>query len=152
MKITHADLQWIKPLAILFNNYRIFYSQESDLKKSEEFLTERVRNKESIILICTSDNEQQIFGFIQLYPIFSSVSCSKDFVLNDLYVLPDFRNLGVATFLLEASKSYVIENKGKGLALETATDNPAKAIYEKLGWKLDASFLHYYWSNPKGII
>ncbi|WP_168197001.1 GNAT family N-acetyltransferase [Flavobacterium alkalisoli] len=61
-----------------------------------------------------------------------------------LFVRPDFRKTGIATQLLTEAKNYVRRNNGKGLALETAKDNPARALYEKMGWKQDRDYLHYY--------
>jgi len=47
------------------------------------------------------------------------------FLLNDLYVDPQYRGKGIGEALLNQGKQYTIENNGKSLILETATDNPA---------------------------
>ncbi|HAI44518.1 MAG TPA: GNAT family N-acetyltransferase, partial [Maribacter sp.] len=36
-------------------------------------------------------------------------------------------------------------NGYKGLALETAIDNPAQKLYEKLDWEKDSHCFHYFW-------
>lgn len=143
----------VKKLAHLFDAYRVFYGKSSNVQLAENFLNERIENNQSHIIVAVNDQEKYV-GFTQIYPVFSSVSCQKDFILNDLYVLNDYRKTGVATLLLEKAKVYVNLNDGKGLALETASDNPAKILYESLGWHEDKSYLHYYWNannNPKVI-
>ena len=62
-----------------------------------------------------------------------------------MYVDNKFRGKGIGTLLLEKAKVFSYEKGGKGLALETARDNPARKLYEKLGWHLDEEYLHYYW-------
>ncbi len=63
-----------------------------------------------------------------------------------MYVRLEYRNLGVAKELLEHAKKHCFKRGFKGLALETAVDNPAQELYEKLGWKKDSGYLHYFWS------
>ena len=85
-------------------------------------------------------------GFTQLYPSFSSVSLKATLILNDLYVHETNRNTGVAKTLLNTAKTYCNNNNFKGLALETATDNPAQYLYEKQGGKKDIHSFHYFWA------
>ena len=45
---------------------------------------------------------------------------------------------------MKAAASAAREHGVAGLQLETAADNePAKALYDKLGWNLDSEFHHY---------
>ena len=46
--------------------------------------------------------------------------------------------------LLIAAQEYAKANNLKGLTLETASDNPAQKLYERLGWSKDESY-HYFW-------
>ena len=92
--------------------------------------------------------EGQIIGFTQLYRTYSSVSMQAFFILNDLYVLPEFRRKGAGEKLLKGAKELCGKLRFKGLALETANDNPAQQLYEKLGWRKDVDYLHYFWTNP----
>ncbi|WP_246865770.1 GNAT family N-acetyltransferase [Croceivirga thetidis] len=131
----------------LFDGYRVFYNQNSDLEAAEKFLSSRLNKNESIIFMAKVG--AKAMGFTQLYFTFSSVSMEPFLILNDLYVTPDFRGLGVGEKLLTIAKSFCSNNGYKGLALETAVDNPAQYLYEKLGWKKDTDFFHYFWKNPK---
>lgn len=133
----------IEQLAILFDEYRQFYAQQSDIGKAKSFLYERIQKNESVIFVAESNNK--LVGFIQMYPTFSSVSMKGDIIMNDLYVFPEYRRRGLGKALLEAAKTFCTDNNYKGLWVETAIDNPARNLYEKLGWEKDVSFVHYYW-------
>ena len=129
-------------IAELFDLYRQFYLQISDLEASKSFIRERLTNNESVIF-CAVTADLAV-GFVQLYPSFSSVSMKKLWILNDLFVHPDSRKKGVASKLLEAATQFAIETKAKALTLKTAQDNlPAQALYSSLGWKLNTRFQTY---------
>jgi len=85
-------------------------------------------------------------GFSQLYTTFSSVSLKPVYILNDLYVESSQRKTGIGEALLNREKTFCIENGYKGIMLETAIDNPAQKLYEKLGWQKDMHCFHYFWS------
>ena len=147
IQLKQADIEDLEALAILFDSYRVFYKQETDLKGARKFLKKRLENKDSIILLAQDGNGA--LGFTQLYPTFSSVSMERSYILNDLYVIPSARNKGIGKMLLNAAQSLVKAKQYKGLALETAVDNPAQKLYEKEGWTKDEGFYHYFWSRPK---
>lgn len=133
MTIRLAKVEDIPALAVLFDLYRQFYQQAPDLAAAETFLQERFALKESIVLVAEENGE--LAGFTQLYPIFSSVSLRRTWLLNDLYVLGSYRGRGVGTALLDAAKDLGRERGIKWLLLETAEDNrTAQSVYEKNGW------------------
>jgi GNAT superfamily N-acetyltransferase len=134
MQIRKAEIADIEPLAVLFDQYRIFYKSSSDIKGAKEFIEERIKKNQSTIFLAISDNE--IIGFTQLYPIFSSVSMKRTWLLNDLFVHEKARKKGVAQALLNAATSYGSSTTSKWLLLQTGEDNTvAQALYEKNGWK-----------------
>jgi len=49
----------------------------------------------------------------------------------------------VGEALLERARQFALETNAQGLILETGADNPARKLYERLGWKGDAT-LHYF--------
>lgn len=144
MKITKATIKHLFELTKLFDAYRVFYEQESDLAAAEKFLKERLEKDESIIYIAL-DNDGKGLGFTQLYPTFSSVSMQRFYILNDLFVVPEMRGKGIGESLLKLAQKLAIANNWKGLALETAADNPAQKLYERLGWEQSSDFYHYFW-------
>lgn len=142
MEILQATIEEAEGVSTLFNLYRIFYQQESDLDGARTYIKERIENKESIIFV--AKDKQNYVGFMQLYPIFSSISMKRAWVLNDLYVDEKARKQGVAELLLHKAKEYAIETGAKSISLETAPDNDsAQRLYEKNGYKRDTEFYHY---------
>ena len=125
----------------LFNEYRVYFGQSSDELEAEIFLTERLKNNESIIFIAKQN--EKVIGFTQLYPGFSSLSLKPIGILNDLYVLESHRNSGAGKSLIEAAFSLGKNLNWKGMILETSPDNPARRLYEREGLKLENEYLHY---------
>ncbi|MEQ6353743.1 GNAT family N-acetyltransferase [Lysinibacillus sp. M3] len=146
MEICTVTIATVGDVLPLFNAYREFYGQQSDLERAKQFLLERLNKEESVIFLAYI-NAQPV-GFVQLYPTFSSVAMKKAFILNDLFVAEHARKHGVAHALIEQCYSYCVRNDGRYLGLETATDNVrAQKLYEKLGMRIDNGVFHYikYW-------
>lgn len=144
MHIIQAYIEHVDDLTPLFNAYRVFYKQESDLMSAKSFLKARIQNNESIIYLAYINDEA--VGFTQLYPLFSSVSLKPFYLLNDLYVKSSHRNQGIGEALINRAKFLCEIQKNKGLALQTGTDNPAQKLYERLGFVKDHD-LYYYWTR-----
>ena len=137
----------LNDVANLFNDYRIFYEQPSDINGAKSFIKDRLNNKDSIIFVASTEKHgDKSVGFTQLYPTFSSVSMKRQYVLNDLFVTPDCRRDGVGKALIQHAQD---EQDCKGLALATAYDNVvAQSLYEQLGFIKDETFYHYSWTVP----
>jgi GNAT superfamily N-acetyltransferase len=133
---TVTDLELVAPL---FDAYRVFYGQVSDLTVAQDFLLDRFRHNQSVILLAARGDAA--VGFTQLYPSFSSVSAARIFILNDLFVAPDARRSGVAAMLLAAAAEYGRAVGAVRLTLTTAhTNESAQALYGSAGWVLDTVF------------
>lgn len=148
MKVITATAALLDQLVPLFDSYRQFYKKPSDLDGARAFLKARFDNHESTIFIALDDNNVAL-GFTQLYPGFSSVSMKRDYLLNDLFVASNARGKGVGKALLLKAQAFAKANNSKGIMLETAVDNPAQHLYEKLGWKNDVEVYHYAWEVPQ---
>ncbi len=146
IQIIQAEKNHIPELVPLLDGYRRFYKQTSDEIAVQHFLEERFKNKESVILMALAEGNTA--GFTQLYKSFSTVSLQPLLILNDLYVPAEYRNKGIGKALLLESQEYCARNNYKGLALETAIDNPAQKLYEQLGWEKDSHCFHYFWTVP----
>ena len=143
MEIIRVQQQHLDSVAILFDAYRQYYGQKVDLVAAKNFLSERLLLDESVIFLALEGNKP--LGFTQLYPMFSSISMERQWVLNDLFVNQNARNLGVGKSILEAAQNFVRQLGHKGLLLETTPDNEkAQKLYEKLGWKREENY-YFYW-------
>jgi len=147
MEIRKVKKRDLRSLTQLFDQYRVFYDKVSDLDKAEVFLKERIKNKESEIYVAQSFSGD-LAGFIQLYPLFSSTQMKRLWLLNDLYVHPDFRGNGISKKLLERAKDLCMETNSAGFMLETSKTNLiANSLYESMGFHLDIAHNYYIWEN-----
>jgi len=141
MIIRRAKKRDIEQLSVLFDKYRIFYKQKSDIDRAKLFLKKRMKRKESVIFV--AEERKVLIGFTQLFPIFSSVSMQRTWLLNDLYVNEKARGMGAATKLLNAAKEFGKETNSKWLLLQTAADNfTAQKVYEKNDWAKETDFFY----------
>ncbi len=141
--IRQAVLSDLDQLASLFDQYRQFQGQATDLSAAQEFLRARFDHGESIVFI--AHEGEQTVGFAQLYPSFSSVSLKRVFVLNDLFVSELGRRKTVATRLLAALEAYAWALGAARVTLNVARPNTtAQAVYEARGWKQDEQFFMYH--------
>lgn len=142
-KIRLATENDLSIVANIFDLYRQFYKQPSDINRATKFISERLNAKDSIILI-SENNTNEPTGFAQMFYTFSSVHTCNLLILNDLYVKNEFRKQGIATALLQACKEVAENHRSKSILLETeSTNNSAKKLYEKFGYKLDNNITHY---------
>jgi GNAT superfamily N-acetyltransferase len=136
---TPSDLDHLAPL---FDGYRQFYRQPSDVEGAKRFLLDRLRCNQSIIFIAYQAGEG--VGFTQLYPSFSSGAMAQILILNDLFVIPEARKRGVGSALLERGAEYARQIGALRLVLSTEANNlTAQSLYEKYGWKRDTAFWVY---------
>lgn len=130
-------------LAMLFDGYRVFYGQASDLARATAFLRERLERRDSELLLAV-DAQGEGLGFVQLYPSFTSVGTARIEILNDLFVAAQARGLGVARSLLRQAARDARARGSVELLLSTALDNaPAQSLYASEGWQRDTHFVEY---------
>ena len=146
MNIVSATINDLNIVAPLFDRYRVFYEKASDLDGAVAFLSDRLRNNESVIYLAKDDDGKGL-GFIQLYPLFSSTRMSRLWLLNDLFVDPSARRKGIAKLLLERAKEHCRTTKARGFFLETGADNKeGNALYPAAGMTLNDDHNFYYWN------
>ena len=132
--IRRGTLDDLDTIAPLFDLYRSFYQQPSDLALARDFIALRLRRQESVILIAERDGTA--VAFTQLFPSFSSVRAGRSWILNDLYVRADARRNGIARALLQAAADFARADGAIRLELETDPDNrSAQALYRHMGWE-----------------
>ncbi|HEY8615817.1 GNAT family N-acetyltransferase [Phenylobacterium sp.] len=142
VEIRHASIADLDAVTPLFDGYRQFYGQPSDLAVARDFLQDRFRHMDSAILLAVADGQPA--GFTQLYPSFTSVGCARIFVLNDLFVAPAHRGKDVGGRLLDAAAEFGRRMGAVRLTLSTAVDNhTAQSVYAHKGWARSDAFLTY---------
>lgn len=145
--IYQAELKDLDKAAALFNQYRQFYKREDDLNGAEEYIRERLTRGDSIMYLAdyNSGGTLATAGFLQLYPSFSSLSMSRLWILNDLYVDSEYRGLGIGRKLLDQAKAHALQTGAKGLTLSTQLHNvTAQQLYASAGYVQDEEFAYYY--------
>lgn len=142
--VRSATLNDLPALAELFDAYRIFYEKQTDIDGAFHFLQDRMLNKESVIFVSEADG--RLTGFTQLYPLFSSTRMKRLWLLNDLFVSPEWRGKGHSMALIDAAKELAIQTNAVGLMLETAKSNDiGNQLYPKMGFVCDHDHNYYSW-------
>lgn len=134
--IRRATSEDIDAVAPLFDAYRGFYGQPSDLARARDWLRARMEGGDSVVFM--AEHGAAAVGFVQLYPMFTSVGTARTWILNDLYVDAAARRNGVARGLLDAAVEFARSDGARGIVLETTRDNAAaRALYRNAGWSED---------------
>lgn len=138
MEIKRIDSSESSFVIELFDKYRVFYKQPSNIDLAKSFIQARLDKNESVIFVAiVKDNNKVIpVGFTQLYPKFSSGKAIKIWVLNDLYVEPEYRKQGIGEGLINSALKYAKDDRASHVELSTAVDNYlAQRLYESIGFK-----------------
>ena len=136
-----TDVDLVAPL---FDAYRQFYEQPSDVALARAFIAARLERNESVIFL--AERAGRPVGFVQLYPLFSSTAPRprRLWLLNDLYVAPEARASGMGRALMARARRLAEETDAVGLELATARDNlAAQRLYQSLGYRRDDGFFRY---------
>ena len=143
MLIVRASENHLDELARLFNLYRIFYEEKNNYQKAYDFICARVEKEESVIYVASNENDQ-LSGFVQLYPSFCSVALIPIMILYDLYVDENHRGEGIGRALMNQASKHAKDNDFKRLELSTAITNViGQSLYESLNYQRDKDFYHY---------
>jgi len=144
LKATLVTSNNIDKVTPLFDAYRVFYKQESDINSCKAFLLKLLENKSNHMWMATNDSGEHM-GFVNLYPSYSSVNLAPVFILNDLFVDVASRKKGVGSYLLKHAATWAKHNNAIRLHLETGTNNTtAQKLYESLGWLKEKDSYFYY--------
>ena len=139
VEATAADLE---AAARLFDAYRVFYREPSDIAAARAFIGERFEQRDAVIFLAR-DGEEAV-GFVQLYPSLSSVSMRRIWILNDLFVAPSARRGGVGRRLMDRARDFARASGALRIELTTERANTtAQALYAACGYARDDVFYKY---------
>ncbi len=144
LTISQASAKDVDDIASLFDAYRQFYEQPSDIRLAHSYLSERLANEDCVVFVARGADGSAL-GFTQLYRTFCSVEAQKAWILYDLFVSENARRHGVAEQLMNAAQYFAKQSGACWLRLETAHSNTqGQTLYEKLGWEKDEDFFTYF--------
>jgi len=142
LAVRTASLKDLEAIAPLFDAYRRFFTQKPDLETSRRFLGERLERGESVVLAAFERDEAA--GFLQLYPLFSSWYCKRQWFLSDLYVDERFRKRGIGKRLVSACIDYAKRSGARAILVELPFSEPHLVkFYGELGFAKDDVFELY---------
>jgi ribosomal protein S18 acetylase RimI-like enzyme len=137
-----ANLEHLDDLVPLFDAYRVFYKQPSDLEAAREYLQARLERNECALFLAY--DQTTAVGFTLLYNTFTSVILKPLVILNDLYVIPEARGLRIGERLIERGVAHAKLVGAAFLRLRTAHDNASgQKLYERVGFVRDEVYLTY---------
>lgn len=143
VSVRPASIEDLEAVKVLFDQYRVFYGKNSDLCQAHDFILARLNNQDSKIFVAEIYS-RVIVAFVQLYPVFSSISAKSSWILNDLYVAEQYRQNGIASKLIEHVIQFANLTCAASISLQTGKDNlSAQSLYEKLNFVQDEYFLSY---------
>jgi GNAT superfamily N-acetyltransferase len=139
LTVRTAALGDLDAIAPLFDAYRRFFTEKPDPENSRRFLGERLERRESVVLAAFEGGEAA--GFLQLYPLFSSWYCQRQWFLSDLYVGERFRERGIGKRLVSACIDYAKRTGARAILVELPFSEPHLVrFYGDLGFAKDGVF------------
>lgn len=144
MQVIHCTEAHLDVLSELFNDYRIFYEQPSDVPACRAFIHQNLQQNRSKIFLLLDDEGREV-GLSQLYPSVCSISMRPYYYLSDLYVIKSARQKGHARHLMNYVTDHFMNLGSQRLTLDTATTNKiAQALYESLGYEREDVYITYH--------
>lgn len=142
IEVARASAEDVDAVAVLFDQYRQFYEQNSNVALAKNYINERISTDTSVIFLARVD--ERPVGFTQLYSTYCSVDAAPICVLYDLYVQQDARRLGAGKALMNSALAHAKASGASRIDLETEINNVnAQQLYESLGYIRDTEFYKY---------
>lgn len=143
LQVRQAVLADLDEAAALFDRYRQYQGEASDLAAGRAFLQARFEHGQSVVFLARLHG--RAVGFAQLYPSFSSTALARVYILNDLYVADEGRRHGVASALLATIERYAAQFGACRLSLNVKQGNTAaQQLYAARGWVRDGEFFMFH--------
>lgn len=117
----------------------------TDAISDEQFgiVFEEALNSPELITMMMIEEEKEAIGFANLMIIFSVWAHGKALILDDLFVLEEYRGKGLGRKVLEFIEDHAKENKYKRLQFQSELSNPnAYKFYISLGYKSED--MHFF--------
>ncbi|MEB8143328.1 GNAT family N-acetyltransferase [Mammaliicoccus sciuri] len=143
MNIRRLQLNEIEQVVSVFDDYRVHFGHQSDIKTTYEFIYRNVSREDTVIFIAEAN--EQVIGFVQLYKMLSSMKMSNLLIINDLFLTADARGQRIGEQLMNQAFTYGKENGYETIYLETEKSNiTGNRLYQKLGMQIDDEHNYYH--------
>ncbi|MGL1930391.1 MAG: GNAT family N-acetyltransferase [Desulfotalea sp.] len=127
----------------LVDQYREFCGFNKSPKKTKEFFQNLLTNNEANTFIAINA-EDEVMGFVNLYPSYSTLALRKIWILNDLGVSAKFRRMGVAQALIAEVIGFAKTSGAIRIELKTEiTNRSAQKLYSEIGFAIDNDNIYY---------
>jgi len=144
--IHHATIQDVPRLSTLLAELlgEGAYFTANSLRQQQGF-TLLLQRPDSAQIFVARDLRGEIIGMCTAQLVISTVQGTAAAWIEDLIVLPAFRQQGIASKLLQSATEWTMQQDGTRLQLLVDVNNPvAVALYEKLAWKSTELQARYY--------
>lgn len=143
MLIERLSERYIDQFVVVLDEYREFCGFAASPRETKEFFKNILVKNEATIFIAMSEKDE-VMGFINLYPSYSTLSLKRLWILNDLGVSHKFRRLGVAQALIQKSIEFAGQSGAIRIELKTEKLNiHAQKLYSEIGFKVDQEHVYY---------
>jgi ribosomal protein S18 acetylase RimI-like enzyme len=119
--------------ADLFDQYRAHYGEAADPERSLAWLERNISS--GALDVFTAEVDGEIVGFAITMTIPASLRLGHYWQIKDLFVVPQWRHVGIAQALLDHLRSRAVAAGALRLVCQTETDNvDALRLYEGSGF------------------
>jgi GNAT superfamily N-acetyltransferase len=130
-KVTHLDLSELLPL---MRAYCDFYEVEPRDDRLVNMSRALIDSPSEGCQLLARDPDRKPVGFATIFWGWSTLSASREGLMNDLYVVPDIRGGGVGRRLIDACRGECRKKGINTLTWSTAPDNKtAQRLYDSTG-------------------
>ncbi|MGB0835348.1 MAG: GNAT family N-acetyltransferase [Psychrobium sp.] len=144
MTLVLAELRHIDAVVPVMDEYRAFCGFESKGSETQQFLQQIIANQQSKLFLAVDEQTQQVMGFVNLYPSFSTLALKPIWILNDLAVSSRFRGRGLAKELIDGALEFAKLSGAIRVELKTeVTNTRAQALYKSLDFNIDNDNVYY---------
>lgn len=150
MEIKLCNINDLDRLVPLFDSYRQHFKQASDPEAIKQYLQQRIEADEAIIYLAQS--QEDLHGFVVLYPSFSSIGLAPIWILNDFYLKSGNQKRLMAKELLDRIGADCKEQGGIRIEVNTRKENhKLHKLYKDYGFEKDYKYDYYFLQLRKSI-
>ncbi|WP_226666191.1 GNAT family N-acetyltransferase [Microbulbifer aggregans] len=140
--VSESNLNELLPL---IRRYQEFYGIDSICDKKNYDFFSRFGAETDIGCQFVWREAEKVVGFATVYLTFTSTITAKVAVLNDLYVLPDYRGRGVGRKLIEHCRAFARIKGAARLQWVTAPENTeAQRLYDLVNARKSSWYFYAY--------